>query len=83
MNIKVTKSQTDLSRFQSISYSNRYLYMKETNDMIEVNHMSEDASGSSLLAKTTSRSGDYSVRFRKGEKNDKDVFIESWSSMGS
>lgn len=51
--------------------------------MIEVNHMSEDASGSSLLAKTTSRSGDYSVRFRKGEKNDKDVFIESWSSMGS
>ena len=48
--------------------------------MIEVNHMSEDASGSSLLAKTTSRSGDYSVRFRKGEKNDKDVFIESWSS---
>ena len=36
LNIKVTKSQTDLSRFQSISYSNRYLYMKETRDMIEL-----------------------------------------------
>ena len=82
LNIKVTKSQTDLSRFQSLSYSNRYLYMKESGDMIELDQISEDVS-SSLLAKTTSRSGDCQIRFRKGEKNDKDVFIEVWTSSSS
>ena len=44
--------------------------------------MAEDAS-SGLLAQTTSRSGEISVRFRKGEKNEKDVFVEVWTSQSS
>ena len=41
--------------------------------------MAEDAS-SNLLCKVTAESGQTQVRFRKGEKNDKDIFIEVWSA---
>ena len=44
--------------------------------------MSEDAS-SGLIAQSISCSGDLSVRFRKGEKNEKDVFIEVWTTNSS
>ena len=45
--------------------------------------MSEEPLTGELLAKTTSRSGDWSVRFRKGDKNEKDVFIEVWTCNSS
>lgn len=45
--------------------------------------MSQDASNGSLLAQSVSKSGNLSVRFRKGEKNDKDVFIEVWVTSRS
>ena len=45
--------------------------------------MAQDAGSGSLLAQSTSKSGNLSVMFRKGEKNEKDVFIEVWASSRS
>lgn len=40
-----------------------------------------DESKSSLLAETTDpQTGEHVVRLRKGEKNEKDVFIEVWNA---
>ena len=50
LKIKLTKSQTDLQRFKSLSYSSRYLYLKDTNQVYQVDQMAEDVSGSELLA---------------------------------
>ena len=36
-----------------------------------------------MLAQSTAKSGNVSVRFRKGEKNEKDVFIEVWRNSSS
>lgn len=36
LKIKLTKSQTDLSRFQSLTYSSRHLYLKDSNTVIPV-----------------------------------------------
>ena len=44
--------------------------------------MSEDAT-TSLLVQSISPSGDLCVRFRKGEKNEKDVFVEVWTTNSS
>ena len=41
--------------------------------------MPEEESG---LLESISHSGQTSVRFRKGEKNDKELFIEVWDSNG-
>jgi hypothetical protein len=35
-------------------------------------------SGLLLLQSTAPQSGKFQVRFRKGEKNEKDMFIEVW-----
>lgn len=45
--------------------------------------MAENAESGSILAESTALSGTRSVRFRKGEKNEKDVYIEVWSSSSS
>ena len=50
--------------------------------MLAVDQMAEDAN-SGLLAQSTALSGAFSVRFRKGAKNEKDVFIEVWNSHSS
>jgi acylaminoacyl-peptidase len=41
-----------------------------------------EESNSSLLCQAVSDSGKWQVRFRKGTKNDKDVFIEVWTASG-
>ena len=82
LNIKLTKSVTNLQRFQTLNYSNRYLYLKDTNQVYPIDTMSEDAS-SGLLVQSNSPSGNLCVRFRKGEKNEKDVFVEVWTTNSS
>ena len=82
LNIKLTKSVINLQRFQSINYSTRYLYLKDCNQVYPVDQLPEDNT-SGLLAQSISRSGDFCVRFRKGEKNEKDVFIEVWTTKSS
>ena len=42
LSIKITKSQTDLSRFKSLSYSNRYLYLRNNNQVIPLDKMSQE-----------------------------------------
>ena len=44
--------------------------------------MSEDAT-TSLLVQSISPSGDLCVRLRKGEKNEKDVYVEVWTTNSS
>ena len=44
--------------------------------------MSEDAT-KSLLVQSISPSGDLCVRLRKGEKNEKDVYVEVWTTNSS
>ena len=85
LKIKLTKSQTDLQRFKTLSYSSRYLYLKNEEaggSVYPLDQMAED-NESSLLAESTSRSGNLCVRLRKGDKNEKDVFIEVWTSNSS
>ena len=58
-----------------------YLIDKATKSVVRLDQIPRDESGSSVLVETTDpHTGQYSVRFRKGEKNDKDVFIEMWSA---
>ena len=83
LSIKVTKSQTDLSRFKSLSYSNRHLYLRESNQVFKIDQMCEEPITAEILAKSTSPKGEWSVRFRKGDKNEKDVYVEVWSCTGS
>ena len=56
LNIKLTKSVTNLQRFQTLNYSNRYLYLKDTNQVFTVDKLSEDAT-SGLLAQSISLNG--------------------------
>ena len=41
--------------------------------------MPNDENGSSLIYNLEAPSGTKSLRFRKGEKNDKDIFAELWT----
>lgn len=81
LTIKVIKQQTDLQRFQDLASSSSFLYLKSANQIIPQGQTPQDES-SGLLAQTTSDSGQFTVRFRKGVKNDKDVFIEVWNQTG-
>ena len=79
--IKLRLAQTDLKRYTDLPSSMSYLIDKVTKSVVQLDQVPQDESGSSLLAETTDpHTGQYSVRFRKGEKNDKDVFIETWSA---
>ena len=82
LKIKLTKSVTDLQRFKSLPHSSRHLLLKDSDQVYPIDQMAEDAS-SDLLAQSHSRSGNWSVRFRKGDKNEKDVFVEVWSGTCS
>jgi len=57
--------------------------MRDTNQHFAIDRMCEEPNSGEVLAKSTSRSGDFSVRFRKGDKNEKDVFIEVWTCNSS
>ena len=55
--------------------------MRSTNTVIPLNQTPQEESAG-LLAQTTSDSGKWQIRFRKGVKNEKDVFIEVWTQTG-
>jgi Acylamino-acid-releasing enzyme, N-terminal domain len=76
-NIKITKSIIDPKRFIELTSSSSYLYLPQQVIPLEQTPV-EESNG--LLAQATSESGKWQVRLRKGVKNDKDVFIEVWSS---
>jgi hypothetical protein len=78
--IKLLKSTTDLKRFKDLQSSSSYLYMHHPiNQVYALNSLPQDEGNGSLLCSSTSESGQWQVRFRKGDKNDKDVFVEVWS----
>ena len=83
LKIKISKSTTDLQRFKTLSFASNYLYLKDASQVYPLDQMAEDQESNLLLAQSTARSGNLSVRFRKGEKNEKDVFIEVWTSKSS
>lgn len=59
---------------------NTYLYSKDDNSVIKLNSVPKDQSNGLLLFQTASPStGLKHVRMRKGEKNEKDLFIEVWN----
>jgi len=47
---------------------------------VKLNQIPVDEANSSLLAQSHSESGALQVRFRKGDKNEKDIFVEVWSA---
>jgi hypothetical protein len=82
VNIKLVFSQTDLKRFQDIQSTKSYLLNVSNKTLINLDQVPKEVP-SSLLAETTDPlTGQYSVRFRKGEGESKDVFVEVWTDQG-
>ena len=79
LNVRVHKETMDLKRFQKLQFTSQYLCKKDDGNLIKLTDVPLDSSASGLLLQTVSPiTHDYQVRFRKGEKNDKDLFIEVW-----
>ena len=81
MKIKLILSQTDLKRYAELPSSISYLIDKENKNVIQLDQIPRDESGSLLAETIDPLTGQYCVRFRKGDKNEKDVFIEVWNSL--
>ena len=83
LSIRLIKETMDLKRFLKLPFVSQYLY-QQGQAPIKLTDVPQDASGSSLLFQTSAPwSNSVQVRFRKGEKNDKDLFIEVWRSEDS
>lgn len=81
--IRLVKETTDLKRFLKLPFASQYLYQNRHDanggQLIKLSDVPVDGAGSSVLLSTTSTwSHKCQVRFRKGEKNEKDLFIEVW-----
>ncbi len=80
LSIRLVKETMDLKRFLKLPFVSQYLY-KPGQPLIKLTDVPQDASGSSMLFQTSAPwTNSVQVRFRKGEKNDKDLFIEVWRS---
>eukprot|EP00347_Sterkiella_histriomuscorum_P007160 403350033 len=85
--VKIVKEALDLKRVQKLQYQSQYLLEKDTSSdqfasgkVQRLTTVPLDASGQSslMLASQSPWSDQLQVRFRKGEKNDKDLYIEVW-----
>jgi hypothetical protein len=82
--IKIVKEALDLKRFLNLPFYSQYLYSNRHlptsgGEILKLQDVAQDAAGSSVLFSTTAPwSNKVQLRFRKGEKNDKDLFIEVW-----
>lgn len=82
--VRVTlgQSQTDLKRYLELAATRQYLFDTNTKQVIKLNSVPAEAAGGLLAESEEPQSGNRVVRFRKGQTNDKDVFVEVWDSNG-
>lgn len=85
--IRVAKETMDLKRFLRLPFASQYLWsgrhQPDGGALQPLAEIPADLAGSSVLFATTApHSSKVQLRFRKGEKNDKDLFIEVWNERG-
>lgn len=83
LSIRLIKETTDLKRPLKLPFSSHYLYLSSNQSLLNLTDVPLDGSPGSVLAQTNAPwTQSLQVRFRKGDKNDKDLFIEVWNSRG-
>lgn len=87
LHISLVKETMDLKRFLRLPHASQYLWSnRHSQDGGQITPLTDvpaELAGSSVLFQTTEpKTQKLTVRFRKGEKNDKDLFIEVWTPRG-
>jgi len=77
--IKITKEAFDLKRYLKVQYHSQYLYDRSSGSIMKLGNIPSEAGSNLLLVQCQSPwSGALQIRVRRGEKNEKDLFIELW-----
>ena len=87
LQIRLVKQATDLKRFLRLPFASHYLYLSRHDptqaQLLKLTDVPGDAAGSSVvLASAAPWSNKAQVRVRKGEKNEKELFVEVWGERG-
>ena len=81
VSVKLSLQQSDLKRFCDLPSSLSYLVNKNDKSVINLNHLPQESSNGLVACQSEEPLyGKNQVRFRKGEKNEKDLFIEVWKA---